>query len=419
MSEPITAELATAMRTLIANPFLTVDTQPDAYRTLRRNADVVARWFASEPQWPITFDIDRSWIRLAKLPAEPDRTRTLTFSRSLSTQSNVTFRATARHWMYFTLIAVAADSNRPQTLLTELRDRVIDEADELDLDRPVDLTDHTERRLFFDAIEMHVAWRSLAVQDAEDVRGYVQSGNGEILFNIDHRLLAALYASPISPAEHDDLDAFLAGDPDVAATGSGDDLDRQAYRTRLIRTLIDRPSLCIDRADDSYAAYLRTGATAHARTLLAQLGFHVERRGSTMVAVDETGIASTKPLMAPRSNDAVAAVIICEPLADRMRKADSDDGRVPHVEVTLNELALLVDEILAAHPRWAKTARESSAACRDLAAAAADVLVEGGCLTPLTTDRWRIEPLVGRFNPTIGTPAAPAPTPAPDELDLA
>lgn len=330
-----------AIRALLANPFL--DRRSPAFAAVAVEAEWLTQWFANACGWPLSIDNRRGFARLRKVSARPDTTRPLTSQRTKNPPFN------SRRYVLFCLLAAAlGEHQRSRVSLRELAEGACDLAVRANV-ATYDPTDTTERRALIDAL---IALSRLGVVVERDRAGkdYVQDATTNVLYEVDERRLSQLIAAPVPPSRcrtwpqmtgEDNYDPRESAGGSNGQASSGMD-ERRAARHRVMRRLLDDPACHFDDLDDAELACLR-GERTQIEEQLADAGFTLERRAEAWIAVD-CEQTSTQRTFPNATIPAQAALL----LLDHVLRGQSGGW------VSQDRAEDVIEELLAAHPRWAK-----------------------------------------------------------------
>lgn len=236
-----------AARVLLAHPFVTERfPEPGALAAVRRFEEPLRNEFDRLCHWRL--DIGPRCARLLRRPSciAPNRpARTATQSRRPFTP-----------WAYacLCLVLAALESLGDQTTISHLADEVA-RLRAGDGDLPFDLTDHSHRRAFVDAVAWLEERGVLTVLDG-DTESFVSRG-GDALYDIDTDAAGRLLVSP--PSVLSGITApeqFL--DERYSPTPEG---DAARVRHRVHRRLLTEPALYYDELPEVEREYARQRRT--------------------------------------------------------------------------------------------------------------------------------------------------------------
>jgi uncharacterized protein (TIGR02678 family) len=368
-----------AVRALLRRPFLTVESDGELLVLTRRHRDVLVAWFQAELGYRLVVDSD--FARLLKTSASVTLAQ-----RNLATRSGHPFDP--RRYALFCLILAALEQAGEQTTLERLAEAVkLHAADlqsfELDFDRIAD------RRAFTYAVQAAADIGVLDLRDGSEERFARKEEGGDALYQIHHRRLAQVLASPMPPSG-------VEAPADIGSEAYPDTSEgrARASRHRVMRILVEDAICYFDRLSEEDRMYLTSQRSRLFRQLERMCGFEMELRAEGVAAIDCAG--DTSDLAFPSEGTVSHAALL---LADHLAARHLHDQGV----ATFGELEAAMGSLI---PRYRKYWR-------------ADLVGDPGELTRQALDRLeafrlieRIEggirslPAIGRFKAvTTGEPA--------------
>ncbi len=398
-----------ALRALLARPLIRSD--DSAFPLIRRHAASLRDWLARETGWHL--QSERDFVRLHKSPADlEDPTRPATVGRGTQRK---TFNR--RRYALFCLLLADLERGDAQITLGRLGEGLGQAVDDPALaERGLAFSlDHQEARRDLVVVVRLLMELGVLVRVAGDEEQFLRRGlEGDVLYDVDRRLLAALLVTARGPSlvalngadAELDLDARLRALSETFVPDTPDGRNRE-LRHRLARRLLDDPVVYGDSLDDEEAAYLANQRGPMLRRLQQATGLVAEVRAEGLALVDPEG-ELTDEKMPAEGTEGHLALLMAERLAEDAPAESGPKG------ITLEEAESWIFQWQADYRRyWRKSACEPGAAHglarQTLARLAALGLVrrqaqhEGGRILPL--------PALGRFRvhaPTLpdasGTP---------------
>lgn len=275
-----------AMRALLARPLLGVS--HPAFPLVRRHAAWLHEWLNGETGWMLQIEAD--FARLQKRPSDfADGTRG---ARSESGAAGVIFNR--RRYTLLCLMLADLDRSPAQITLGRLGEGLMNAAvdpvfDGLGLEFRLD--SRPERRDLVLAARLLMDFGVLS-RVAGDEEAFVQRGpEGDVLYDINRRLLAALLVTSRGPSlvELDgplpDLDARLAAIAEEFVPDTSEGHNR-ALRQRLTRRLLEDPVVYFTDLDADELAYLTNQRAAIVRRIESATGLVAEIRAEGIGMVD-------------------------------------------------------------------------------------------------------------------------------------
>lgn len=371
-----------AVRLLLAHPFVT-DTQPDSgsFALVRRHGRELQRWFAEQLGYRLVVETDLA--RLHKRPAPGAH------PRPLETQSGQPF--TPRRYALLCLVLAALERMEVQTILSELAEQVALLAASEEAVRRFDLESYAERQAFVDAVRWLVELGVLTLADGTDT-GFIE-GHGDALYDLHTRRLAQLLSASVPSSPLEELETIGV----EVYPGTEEGANRRA-RHRLMRRLLEEPTLYLDDLDDAERSYLGSQRHYLVRQAAELAGLEVEVRREGLAAIDPQGRLTD--LAFPSSGTVShAALLLAEDLARQARASRETPLTVPN-----GELRARLDDLAARFGRqWSKRYQEEPSGLDQLLRDALERLAQMGLLA---RDAEGVRPL-----PAIARYAVLAPEP--------
>lgn len=373
-------EVARAIRTLLATPFLAAEHDEDAFDLVRRRCGRLADWFDQHCGWRLHVDTRQRYARLVKTGDRPDPTRPA--RRRRSTQAPFDRRR------YSLLCIIAAELlATPQTTIGLLASRVT-EASAADPELPTfDSTHRDERAAFVDALKLLERYRAIQATDGV-TDAFIDQADVKVLFRVDTGRLTWLLAAPTPPSRAS-APAELGHEPRY-----GDAPDPQAdvaesqrnlwLRHSITRRLLDDPVVYYEELTEAQRGYI---SSPTGRRLMRQAaegaGFALEERAEGLLLVDPDAVATDAKFPEDRNHAKHAALLILDALVARQ------------APLPMDELVTHVGELLGRFPAWAKTYQSEGGPAR-LAADAVNVLAAFG-LAARTDEGIQARPAAHRY----------------------
>ncbi|MCQ8191500.1 TIGR02678 family protein [Streptomyces rugosispiralis] len=276
-----TAEVHKAARTLLKEPLLLArGPHADEFRLVRQHASELRDWFDRNTGWSLRVDAEAA--RLARTPgtlADP------THPAREASRGRAPF--TRRRYVLLCLALAALERGEAQIALGRLAEQVVlDAADPHLAAAGVEFTmERRDERLDLAAVVRLLLRYGVLRRVAGEEEAYV-SGSGDVLYDVQRRVLAGLLAARRGPSTitTEDFEDRLAELTAESALDS-DELRFRAIRQRLTRRLLDDPVLYYEELTDEELGYLtRQRAFLTARiTELTGLVPEVRAEGIAMV----------------------------------------------------------------------------------------------------------------------------------------
>ncbi|MEU8976584.1 TIGR02678 family protein [Streptomyces monashensis] len=339
------AEFQKAARALLKEPLLLAHgAYADEFRLVRQHAAELRDWFDRNTGWSLRVDAEAA--RLRKTPgtlADP------THQAREASRARAPF--TRRRYVLLCLALAALERGEAQIALGRLAEQVVlDAADPHLAAAGLEFTlERRDERLDLAAVVRLLLRYGVLRRVAGDEEAYV-SGAGDVLYDVERRVLAGLLAARHGPSliSAEDFETRLAELTAETALDS-EELRFRAIRQKLTRRLLDDPVLYYDELSDEELVYLTR-----------QRAFITARIGELTGLVPEVraeGIAMVDPLddltdvrMPEQGTHGHVTLLLAEHLA-------AAGG-----EVTCGTLEERVRELAAEHGGfWSKSAKQSGA----------------------------------------------------------
>ena len=380
-------EFRIALRALLMQPLM-APTHAD-FPAMRRQADRLREWFLREAGWPLL--IEREGARLLKRPADlTDATRGLPDHDR-------------RRYVLLCLACAVLERADPQITLHLLGERILQLAAE-----PVlagqrfafTLADMGERRELV-VVCRTLLERGILLRVAGDEEGWLHASGdgrggpgGDVLYDIQRRLLSGLLAAVRGPSTWSPADAPTTFGARLQAlvtepVADSDDGRRTALRHHLARRLLDDPVVYTDSLDAELLGYFTNQRGPMALRLCDATGLSPEQRAEGLALTDEAG-ALTDVAMPAEGTDAHVTLLVAEYLATLVRDPAAD------AMVSQDAVAAFLRQATARYGRyWRKSAREPGAE-RELAQVAL-LSLQQLRLIERAAERIRPLPAIARF----------------------
>lgn len=320
MEEREREEQVRAARTLLLRPLLRAEADPEAFRSVRRHADHLRRWFEQNTGWRLV--VDAQVVRLLKVTVPAGATSVAVAGRHPARARRGDPPFTRRRYVLLCLALAALERSDPQVSLGRLADHVVLLARQVDLEGvEFTLTSREERSDLAAAIRLLLDLGVL-VRVAGDEESYVQAG-GDALYDVERRVLSrmlvtrhgpSLVADATGPQATgtliDDVERALHAEP---AAFTEDEANRRLRHT-LTRRLLEDPVVYHDELDEAELAYLTRQRGALTRRITELTGLVPEIRAEGIAMVDP--LDQLTDLRMPESGtDGHATLLLAEHLA--------------------------------------------------------------------------------------------------------
>ncbi|MGE4534393.1 TIGR02678 family protein [Halomonas sp.] len=391
-----------ALRALLARPLIRSD--DPAFPLIRRHAATLRDWLAREAGWHL--QSERDFVRLHKRAADlGDTTRPATVGRGTQRK---TFNR--RRYALFCLLLADLERGDAQITLGRLGEGLGQAVDDPVLaERGLAFSlDHQEARRDLVVVVRLLMALGVLVRVAGDEEQFLRRGlEGDVLYDVDRRLLAALLVTARGPSlvalngadAELDLERRLHALSETFVPDTPDGRNRES-RHRLARRLLDDPVVYFDSLDEDEATYLANQRGPLLRRLQQATGLVAEVRAEGLALVDPEG-ELTDEKMPAEGTEGHLALLMAERLAE-----SGPDG------VTMEEAETWILQWQTDFRRyWRKSACEPGAAHglarQTLARLASLGLVRRQAPSRSLGDGGRILPLpaLGRFR--VRAPSLP------------
>lgn len=402
LAEHLDSERSLAVRSLLANPLIDSEDDPDTFRAIIRHGPWLTDYFETACGWALTVDPAAGYARLAKRASgAPGSTRPVRRTRG---QASAFDRR-----RYQLLCLICAELVRYPVTTIGLLASAITGAAGLDTGR------YGERSAFVDAVLVLRGWGALRATGGE-VEAFLDDDRSNAILTADTARLHRLIVSATAPsALPDHLDAAgalpaLLAEPryETAVDGGVGEISDEARnrwaRHRLARKLLDGPVMYHDDmspAESDYAASL--SGKRWLRQRVREAGMELEERSEGMLAVDPDGIATDVRFPAPAGNAHQLALLLADRLIETTASRQRRLGRLEP-----DQLRADVAEIFERFPGWARGQREEGGPER-LAREAVDLLVSFGLARRETDGTVVARPALARYR-TAEPVVSPGPT---------
>ncbi|WP_300270606.1 TIGR02678 family protein [Halomonas sp.] len=306
-----------ALRALLARPLIRSD--DPAFPLIRRHAATLRDWLARETGWHL--QSERDFVRLHKRATDlGDTTRPATVGRG-------TQRKTFNRRRYALFCLLLADLERGDAQITlgrlgEGLDQAVDDPALAERGLAFSLDQQEARRDLVVVVRLLMALGVL-VRVAGDEEQFLRRGlEGDVLYDVDRRLLAALLVTARGPSlvalngadAELDLERRLHALSETFVPDTPDGRNRE-QRHRLARRLLDDPVIYFDSLDDDETAYLTNQRGPLLRRLQQATGLVAEVRAEGLALVDPEG-ELTDEKMPAEGTEGHLALLMAERLAE-------------------------------------------------------------------------------------------------------
>ncbi len=402
LAEHLESERALAIRSLLANPLIDSEDDPDAFRLITRHATWLTDYFETACGWALAIDPASGCARLSKRAAAgPDATRPL---RRIRGQSSPFDRR-----RYQLLCLICAELVRHPVTTIGLLASAVTGVGGLETRR------YGERSAFVDALLVLRSWGALRATGGE-VEAFLEDESSNAILTADtarlHRLIVSATAPSTLAASLDCADAITAllAEPRYESVTGGDaaDMSDEARnrwaRHRLARRLLDGPVVYhedLSAAEADYAASL--SGRRWLRQRIQEAGMELEERSEGMLAVDPDGIATDTRFPAPAGNAHQLALLLADRLIETSASGHRRLGRLEP-----DQLRAEVAKIFDRFPGWARGQREEGGPER-LARESVELLVAFGLAQREPDGSVMARPALARYR-TAEPVVSPGPT---------
>lgn len=340
-----TAEVHKAARTLLKEPLLLAQgPHADEFRLVRQHASELRDWFDRNTGWSLRVDAEAA--RLARTPgtlADP------THPAREASRGRAPF--TRRRYVLLCLALAALERGEAQIALGRLAEQVVlDAADPHLAAAGVEFTmERRDERLDLAAVVRLLLRHGVLRRVAGEEEAYV-SGSGDVLYDVQRRVLAGLLAARRGPSTItiEDFEDRLTELTAESALDS-DELRFRAIRQRLTRRLLDDPVLYYEELTDEELVYLTRQRAFLTARIMELTGLVPEVRAEGIAMVDPHDDL-TDVRMPEQGTHGHVTLLLAEHLA-------AMDG-----EVSRADLERKVQELAAEHGAfWSKSAKQPGA----------------------------------------------------------
>lgn len=378
-----------ALRALLAQPLMTAS--HPAFTLVRRHSEELRRWLSSETGWHL--QLEPEFARLHKRPA--DRTDPTRGANS----NGVGF--TRRRYALLCLLLADLERSDNQITLARLGEAVVNAAADSTLEAAglrFSLEGRDERRDLVTVVRVLLDCGVLSRVAGSEDAFVQQEGDGDALYDINRRILAALLVTVRGPSMVE-LDATDLGlDQRLAAISSGFVPDTSEGRNRALRQtltarLLDDPVVYWSELNEEEQQYLTSQRSAITRRIQEATGLVPEIRAEGLAMVDPQN-RLTDQRIPSEGTDGHATLLVAAHLAEQ-----ATDSVVP--------MATLAERIASWREEyrryWRKAAMEPGAEWHLARQAVAQL--RGLRLVRVTDDGVEPLPALARF--AVGGPRLP------------
>jgi len=349
------AQRRKALRALLATPLLTGGADDEALRLVRRHAEPLREWLASETGWRLVVDAESARLFKTVAGGNDDGTHPAREGKGRPSFGR-------RRYVLLCLALSVLERADAQITLGRLAEGVLVAAGEPELaDAGIAFTlSRRDERSDLVAVVRLLLALGVLERVAGDEDAYL-GDNGDVLYDVRRRILATLLTSARGPSTIDATDFEtrlheLTHEP-VADT---DELRNRALRHRLTRRLLDEPVVYYDELADDERAYLVSQRHAIARRIEEATGLVAELRGEGVAMVDPDD-ELTDVRMPEQRTDGHVTLLVAEYLANRVRRGEP---------VGVGRLCAYVRKLASEHAGyWRKGVTEDGADAELLAVA--------------------------------------------------
>jgi uncharacterized protein (TIGR02678 family) len=357
LDDHLARERSAAVRSLLAQPLLDADDDPDAFRLVVRHGLWLIEYFELTCGWVLTVDVASGFARLAKRAVVLDVTRPLRRTRGEA--------APFDRRRYQLLCLICAELVRhPVTTIGLLASAIAGVAG-------LDTSRYGARAAFVDALRALRSWGALRATSGE-VDAFLDNDRANAILAADTARLHRLLVSPTAPSTLPDqlcvdevierlLDEpryghLVGSDPDELS----DEARNRSARHRLGRRLLDDPTVHLDDLSCEERDYLASlSGRRWLRDRVAEAGFELEERSEGLLAVDPEAIATDLRFPAPLGHAYQLALL----LADRLVSVGPDGQR--HLgRLEPDQLRSEVEDVFRRFPGWARGQRDEGGPAR-------------------------------------------------------
>jgi uncharacterized protein (TIGR02678 family) len=353
------------LRALLQRPVLHVRADAELFRLARRHADGLREWLARETGWRLVVESQTVRLITSYVPEGPTATAIAERHPARARKGDPAF--TRRRYVLLCLALAVLERSDPQISLGRLAEEVVLAARQPGLEGvEFTLSGREERSDLVAAIRLLLG-HGVLVRVAGDEESYV-AANGDALYDVDRRVLAAMLATEHGPAR---VAGALGPAPAIGAIEAALHEPPPAYTeeegNRRLRQSVSRRLLCdpvvyYDELPEAERVYLVGGQRVPLTRRLAEAtGLVPELRAEGIALVDPDD-QLTDVRMPEQGTDGHATLLVAEHLTTT---GGADVG----------ELRQMVKRLAQEHAAyWRKTTREPGAE-NEIVAEALDRLV--------------------------------------------
>jgi uncharacterized protein (TIGR02678 family) len=402
LAEHLQSERALAIRSLLANPLIDSEGDPDAFRLVTRHALWLTDYFESACGWALTVDTASGYARLGKrAAAAPDGTRPLRRTRGQSSPFD------RRRYQLLCLVC-AELVRRPVTTIGLLASAIAGSAG-------LESGKYGERSALVDALLVLRSWGALRAT-AGEVEAFLDDEKSNAFLTADtarlHRLIVSATAPSKVPGSLDCAGAvtLLLAEPRYESVTGGeagemsDEARNRRARHGLARRLLDGPVVYYEDLSPSEVDYTASPSGKRwLRQRVQEAGMELEERAEGMLAVDPDAIATDVRFPAPAGNAHQLALLLADQLLETTASGERRLGRLEP-----DQLRAEVARVFDRFPGWARGQREEGGPER-LAREAVDLLVSFGLAEHQPDGSVIARPALARYR-TAEPVVSPGPT---------
>jgi uncharacterized protein (TIGR02678 family) len=291
--------------------------------------------------------------------------------------------------LYCVALAAIEDCGE-QVVISELADRVTGLAASRTDIPGYDSTQRAERRDLVAAVRLLVEHGALIPtrdqsSTERDERGYL-SGDGNAIYDVDHRAAAVLLAAPVPPTRAD-TPSGLTRPP----ASNSEDGENRRRRHAIMRRLVDDPVLYITDLSEDELAYYRSQRPALIRELKNMLDVRVEVRAEGAAVLDDE--LTDRPFPKERTAQ-FAALLLAQRFAAASTSDDAEKATISAERVT--EMCVEVADLVS---RQVKTIGQRPVSTEAVSSVALKMLIELRMVELIGND-VRPLPVIARYRNT-------------------
>jgi uncharacterized protein (TIGR02678 family) len=382
-----------ALRALLRRPLLTAQTDPEAYRLVRRHQRELRSWLEREAGWRL--EVGAEVARLRKEPADTlDGTRP-----AIDVRARTPF--SVRRYVLACLALATLERGEAQVTLGRLAEQVVAAATDPDLVAAGVAFSLEGREERSDLVAVVRLLLDLAVlrRVVGDEQAYV-AGTGDALYDVQRPVLAGLLATRRGPSTVDasGLEQRLEA-VGAAFVPDTDEARTLQLRQRLTRRLLDDPVLVVEELPADERDYLSRQRKNLLDRVSDATGLVAEIRAEGLAMVDVSGRFAgelTDVRMPDEGTDGHATLLLAEHLAAAARISPGQPVGVSALEDHMRALAV------EHRAHWRKGVAEPDAAA--VLCQAALYRLEALALIRRTADGVVARPALARYalaEPTV------------------